>query len=317
MKRLGTLVTALLLASGVANASDFSLTHEAKFNNDNTTNTSADDTKSVEWTLAKGYMALNEDWTFTFDVDRDYTKDNDGEGKESYYGWDTEFGFETSVGEFEALGKNWKQSVWLGIEYDESNSLDSSGGSDSYGTDYIASYVASTDLTERTSVSVELLGRYLKNRADDGAGTKTTRDGDEYEANAYFTTNWNEYWTSDTALYNYWVSFDTDAASADFYVFELEHYTNFTYELPKGFYFNTEFGLESYGNSSATSESLDTTEMWIEPKLGYKYKVDENLSLHAWAGVKAFDTVTSDVRDDLDEYHNNKFEAVVGFNYSK
>jgi hypothetical protein len=96
---------------------------------------------------------------------------------------------------------------------------------------------------------------------------------------------------SDTTLYNYIISYDI---SADFYVFE----------------------LQSYGNSSATSETLSTTEMWIEPKLGYKYTVDENLNLHSWVGVKAFDAITSDVRDDLDKYHNNKFKLVVGFNYS-
>ncbi len=316
MKKLGTFIASLLIVSGIVNAEDFTLVHEAKLNNNNTTNTLNDDTTSVEWTLAKGYMALNEDLTFTFDVDRDYTTDNDGDGKDSYYGWDTEFGFQKSLGSFDAMGKNWKQDIWVGIEYDESNSLDSTGGSDSYGTGYIVSYSAGTDLTDKTSMTVELLGRYDKTKEDDGSGTKTIKDGDRYEANVYLTTNWNEYWTSDTALYNYLVSYDTSAASADFYVFELEHYTNFTYELPKGFYFDTEFGLESYGNSSATSESLSTTEMWIEPKLGYKYTVDENLSLHSWVGVKAFDAITADVRNDLDEYHNNKFEAVVGFNYS-
>lgn len=316
MKKLGTLIAALLVVSGVANAADFTLVHEAKLNNNNTNTESSDDTTSVEWTLAKGYKALNEDWTFTFDIDRDYTTDNDSGGKDSYYGWDTEFGFQKSLGSFDAMDKTWEQDIWFGIEYDESNSLDSTGGANLYDTDYVVSYTAGTDLTERTAMTVELLGRYNKARSDDGSGTKTTRDGDRYEANVYLTTNWNKYWVSDTALYNYLVSYDTSAASADFYVFELEHYTNFTYELPRGLYFNTEFGLESYGNSSATSESLSTTEMWIEPKLGYKYVVDENLSIHSWVGVKAFDAITTDVRDDLDEYHNNKFEAVVGFNYS-
>ena len=321
MRKMGTLIASLLLVSSVSNAMHItSFRQDAKFINDNTTNASnnnQDDKQTLEWTIASGYLAITEDLTATFEIEQDIISDSDSPGKDSYNAWDNTFGLEKKLPSVEFMDKTWTQTIWGGFEQETENTKDGDEGNKWDTLTFIADYTASTPISEKTKFTTELVAKYRdheKNYAEPGI-EDSTEIGDYYELNFYFDTEWNEFWKSTSILYNEFVSYSGDGYK-DYYQFELEHYTNFTYNLPKGFYFNTELGLESYGNWEF-SDTHDNTEMWIEPKLGYSHDINPGLNLYAWVGYRVFDAKTADVTHDLDEYHNNKVEALLGFKYNR
>ena len=311
-KRLIVTLAGLLALGAMASAADLSLTHEAKLNNTNVGSEAAN-TDKIEYTLAKGSAKINDDWTFIFDVDRDYIRDSESAGKEDYQGMDAELGFKKSLSDYDMFGKTWSRNIRFEMDYDAYDSVEDGNGKDSASEKYYIKYVNSTSLTERTDFGwYTELGYQTSDTDTYASGVKTNSHSSDLRAQLDFSfdTTWNEYWNSYTEVYLFYVEND-DALYTD-----VEHYTNFAYPLFKGdktsLTFNTEFGIESYGHGWKAGRSADETEFYVQPGLSAKYKHDDALSFHAYAGYKVYDNNTS-IHDTSYNVENNEFEASAGF----
>ncbi len=318
-RRLIVTLAGLLAVGAMASAANVSLTHEAKLNNHNVDASGS----QVEYTLAKGSAKINDEWSFIFDVDRDYYRDQDATaGKEDYQGLDAEFGFKKKLADYDMFGKTWSNDVRFQMDYDSSDSMDDdiTAGSDTASEKYYIKYVSSTSLTERTDFAwYTELGyqttsgdKYIDTDKDKVTDTKVSAHESDLRAQLDFSldTTWNEYWNSYTEVYLFWLD-NSDTLRAD-----VEHYTNFAYPLFKGdktsLTFNTEFGIESYKHNWKAGRKADETEFYVQPGVSAEYKHDDALSFHAYAGYKVYDDNTS-IHDTSSHVSDNEFEASVGF----
>jgi len=310
-KRLIVTLAGLLAVGAMASAAGVSLTHEVKLNNTNV-GSEATNADKIEYTLAKGSAKINDDWTFIFDVDRDYIRDSESAGKEDYQGLDAEIGFKKKLSDYDMFGKTWSSDIRFEMDYDASDSVEDGNGTDTATEKYYIKYVNSTSLTERTDFAwYTELGYKTKDSDAYVSGVKTNSHSSDLHAQLDFSfdTTWNEYWNSFTEVY-LWYYENADRLDAD-----VEHYTNFTYPLFNGdktsVAFNTEFGIESYGHTWKKGRAADETEFYVQPGLSAKYKHDDALSFHAYAGYKVYDNNTS-IHDTSYNVENNEFEASVG-----
>jgi hypothetical protein len=310
-KRLIVTLAGLLALGAISSAANLSLTHEAKLNNHHQGSEVENDHDVVEYTLAKGYAKINEDWSFIFDVDRDYHK---VDGGDNYQGWDTEFGLKRQLDSYDMFGKTWSNDIRFQMDYDSYDSVTDGNGKDSATEIYYIKYVSSTSLTERTDFEwYTELGYKTTDTDTHKAGDVTNYHNSDLRAQLdfYFITTWNKYWLSETEIYLWWLD-NSDTLSAD-----VEHYTYFTYPLYQGestsLSFVTEFAMESYDHNWKADGEKDSTEFWIEPGLVAKYQHDENLSFHAFAGYKVYDNNMSLHHTSETHVTDNEFEAKVGF----
>ena len=310
-KRLIVTLAGLLAVGAMASAAGVSLTHEAKLNN---TNVGSEDSNAdkIEYTLAKGSAKINDDWSFIFDVDRDYIRDSESAGKEDYQGMDAELGFKKKLSDYDMFGKTWSRDIRFEMDYDAYDSVENGNGTDYDAEKYYIKYVNSTSLTERTDFAwYTELGYQTSDKDVYVSGVKTNTHSSDLRAQLDFSfdTTWNQYWNSYTEVYLWYVE-NNDQLLAD-----VEHYTNFTYPLYKGdktsVAFNTEFGIESYDHTWKKGRGADSTEFYVQPGLSAKYKHDDALSFHAYAGYKVYDNNTS-IHDTSYNVENNEFEAKVG-----
>ncbi|WP_320047042.1 hypothetical protein [uncultured Ilyobacter sp.] len=312
-KRLIVTLAGLLAVGAMASAANLSLTHEAKLNNHHQGSEVTNDKDQVEYTLAKGSAKINDDWSFIFDLDRDYY---DVDGGDNYQGWDGEFGFKRKLADYDMFGKTWSNDIRFEMDYDAYDSVKNGTGTDSVSEKYYIKYVNSTSLTERTDFGwYTELGYQTSDKDEYTSGVKTTNGhSSDLRAQLDFSldTTWNEYWNSYTEVY-LWYKENADRLDVD-----VEHYTNFAYPLFEGdktsLTFNTEFGIESYDHTWKKGRDADSTEFYVQPGLLAKYKHDDALSFHAYAGYKVYDDNTS-IHDTSSTGHtaDNEFEAVVGF----
>ncbi len=311
-RRLIVTLAGLLTVGAMASAADLSVTHEAKLNNHHQGSEVAADTDQVEYTLAKGYAKINDEWTFLFDLDRDYYN---VDGGDNYQGWDGEFGFKKNLSDYDMFGKTWSRDVRFEMDYDASDSVVDGNGTDSASEKYYIKYVNSTSLTERTDFGwYTELGYQTSDKDVYTSGVKANTHSSDLRAQLDFSfdTTWNQYWNSYTEVYLWYVE-NNDQLLAD-----VEHYTNFTYPLYKGdktsVAFNTEFGIESYDHTWKKGRGADETEFYVQPGVSAKYAHNENLTFTAYAGYKVYDDNTS-IHDTSATGHtaDNEFEGKIGF----
>ena len=315
MKKISILLAALSVAA-TANAASLNLTHEAKLNDESIYKGK----DKIEYTLAKGDYKLDNGIKFKFDIDRDFIQDA-GKGIEDHEGWDTKFGIYAPVGKFDMLGKTWKNEIGAKLIYDQVDAYDTTEEYEE--TEYGAEFVTSTKLSDKTKLKVAFTGMY----AD------TDDEGDEYDGEYYgiettVSTKWTKNWSSKTYLNQYWGGYtDGDfigdnASTADYdseaYTWELDHETRWTQNIAEfdnaaiylGASFNAE--LENQGDEHQDA-GKDKSKFWAQPQIGFKYKVNDALSLHGLAGynVWSLENKGDSVKADPEE-----FEAKLGFKMS-
>ena len=201
MKRFSTLLAGLLLVGAVASAADYAVLSEVTLNN----GPDGDD-HLIEYQVAAGYMALSENLTFTFDIDKEAYETDDAETLTD------EFGLTYKLPATEMAGKTFSNEVSLGYVVDDSNSDTKK-----------VTYVTGTDMMGM-STDLELIA------------SLDEEDRDAYEANLYLGDSYGENWNLSVELYN---AYAHDGEHS----FSYETYLNYDLPLGGGFAFNTEFSL--------------------------------------------------------------------------
>ena len=316
MKKISILLAAISLAT-TANAASFNLTHEAKLNDESIYKGK----EKIEYTLAKGDYKLDNGIKFKFDIDRDFTQD-DGAGIEDHEGWDTKFGIYAPVGEFDMFGKTWKNEVGAKLLYDQEDAYDSK--EEYKETEYGAEFVTSTKLSDISKLKVAFTGMFADTEETDG----TDYDGEYYGIEATMATKWSKNWSSETSLNQYWGGYtDGDfigdsASTADYdseeYTWEVCHDTKWKQSIVKtddmDVYLGTLFHAELLNQGEEHVDAGEESEkFYVQPQIGFKYKVTDTVSLHGLAGYNVWSLANSgeSVKSDPEE-----FEAKLGFKMS-
>ncbi len=272
MKRFSTLLAGLLLVGAVASAADYSATSEVTYKNEG-----GGDAHIIDVDVAKGFMALGEATTFTFEVSKEFEEKGDGETRED------EFKLVRRLPSMDIAGKTFSNEVSLGLVLKEDNSGTAST------EDKKLTYVTGTDIMGM-STDLELLGAL-----DDD-------DNDTYEANLYLGNSFGENWSLSVELYNAY-------ANDGEHTFSYENYLNYNMDLGAGFAFNTEFSLNG-------GEYKDAT-FYAAPKISYSYSVNDEVTFFSAVVYEAFKASTDDIFDeDFDQVDGNA-EFSLGFSYSK
>ncbi len=282
MKKLATLVAGLLLVGAVASAADYSATTQVNFKND-----AGNDAHEIEWEVVSGYMALGDNLTFTFDIDKYFEELSD---KESF---DNELGLSYRLPSTEMMGKVFSNEVSLKYEVSDIAS-EGEDGEDSDTTKLV--YVTSTDLAG-VSTSLELVGG-------------VTEDKDNYEANLYLGKGFGPF----SASLEYLNSFAPDASGDDETNTELNAYLNYNYDLGMGFTFNTELGYEAPQFESGDTK---TAELYLAPQIKYTYAINEETSFFTGAVYEAVSLKSDGAIDNTYSKKDGDGKVYLGFSYSK
>lgn len=254
----------------------------------------------TEVTIGKGSYKLSDDYSFLFDVDKDFIK-NEGEARKE--GWDTQFGLAQGAG---SVG-NFDTTMYYLFRYDASwKASDESDSSDT--KQYIIAPYFSKDVTlggKDFSFGIELWAQ-LGNENDDSLKNKSG-----VETNFYLSGDLSEHWNLELAWYNF-DYYDTEEEEYDYQI-GTENYLTYSLPLPAGFMFNIENYVEAYHTPDS-----DTTLAYahIQPELEFKKAVNEHFSWHAGVSYEAFNWEFKDAqgnKDDKDIFDNNEFQAYLGF----
>jgi len=222
--------------------------------------------QKIEWTLGVGSYQLNDDYKFSFDVDKDFVEKADGT---SMQGWDTQFGLshglESKIGGFDV-----KLSTYL--RYDASWNADD--GSDSSDTkQYIITPVLSKDvsiLDKDFSLTIEMWAQVGSN--DEGS----LQDISGVETSFYLDGSLNDNWDLSLAWYNF-DYYDTEDNDYDYQI-GTEDYLNYSLPLNEHFTFNLENYVEAYYTPDERS-----TEVYghSAPEIKYTMKLNEKVTGYA------------------------------------
>ncbi len=315
MKKISLALAALTLAA-TANAASFNLTHEAKLNDESIYK----GTEKIEYTLAKGDYKLDNGMKFKFDVDRDFIKD-EGKGIEDHEGWDTAFGVYAPAGKFDMLGKTWKNQIGAKFLYDQEDAYDTTNEYEE--SEYGLEFITSTNLSDITKLDIALSGMYADT---DNKGTEY--DGEYYGIETTLATKWTKNWSSKTYFNQYFGGYTDgkfvgDSASttdydSDAYTWELDHETRWTQNIIEmdnmAVYLGASFNAQLYNQGQEHADAGKNKEkFWAQPQIGFKYAVNDAVSLHGLAGYNVWSVENSgdSVKADPEE-----FEATLGFKVS-
>jgi len=290
---------ALAVAVSIASSSAFSaelgsLTSEVKVNDYENGLT------KTEVTIGKGSYKLSDDYSFLFDVDKDFVK-NEGSARKE--GWDTQFGIAQKAGEFAGFDT----TLYYLFRYDASwVASDESNSSDT--KQYIFAPYFSKDVTlggKDFSFGIELWAQ-VGNDNDDSLQNKSG-----VETNFYLSGDLSEHWSLDLAWYNF-NYYDTAEEEYDYQI-GTENYLTYSLPLAAGFSFNIENYVEAY----FTPDSDSTIALaHIQPEFEFKKEVNEHFSWHAGVSYEAFNWEYKDSKgtaNDKDIFDNNEFQAYLGF----
>jgi hypothetical protein len=282
MKKLATLVAGLLLVGAVASAADYSATTQVNFKND-----AGNDAHEIEWEVVSGYMALGDNLTFTFDIDKYFYELSDAES------FDNELGLSYKLPSTEMMGKVFSNEVSLKYEV-EDIATEGADGEDSDTTKLV--YVTSTDVAG-VATSVELIGG-------------VTEDKDNYEANLYLGKGFGPV----SASVEYLNAFHPDASGDDETNTELNVYLNYNYDLGMGFAFNTEVGYEAgkfeIGNAGPA-------ELYVAPQIRYTYAINDETSFFTGAVYEVISMKSDDAIEGTYSDKDGDGKVYLGFSYSK
>jgi hypothetical protein len=278
MKKLATLVAGLLLVGSMASAADYAARTKINFKND-----AGGDDHKIEWEVVTGYMALGDNLTFTFDIDKAFYELSDAES------FDNELGLVYKLPSTEMMGKTFSNEVALKYEIKELDEVENEDTAKLI-------YITSTDVAG-LSTSVELIGG-------------VTEDKDNYEANVYLGKGFGPF----SASLEYLNTFAPDASGDDKSNTELNAYLNYNKDLGMGFSFNTEFGFEAekfeIGNAGGAT-------IYAAPQLKYSYKISDETSFFTGIVYEALKGSSDDVFDDTFSKVDGDGKVYLGFSYSK
>jgi opacity protein-like surface antigen len=277
MKKLATLVAGLLFVCGVANAADYSVTSEVSVKN-GPYGRAAGDFHPIEWEVAKGYMALGDSTTFTFNVKKTFQELSDAEASEF------ELGLVEKLPATEFAGKTFSNEVALRYKVEGAETDTTS-----------LTYVTGTDFAG-VSTTLEVAGKLAESE-------------DKYDVNLYLGKalgdNLSLSVEAKTAI-------DPEASGDDEFEFALNTFLNYNYDLGMGFSFNTECALKT-GSEFETAEAYVAPQL----KYGYSLAVNENTSFYTGVVYEALKYKTDNLGDDDFEKVDGEAKAYLGFTYAK
>ncbi|MPX91204.1 hypothetical protein [Salinivibrio sp. VYel1] len=254
----------------------------------------------TEVTIGKGSYKLSDDYSFLFDVDKDFIK-NEGEARKE--GWDTKFAVAQGIsplGSFDAL---------MNYIFYYDASWQASNGSDSSDTKkYVLQPYFSKDIIlggKDFSFGIELWAQ-LGNNNDESLKNKSG-----FETNFYLFGDLSEHWNLELAWYNFNYYHDP----ADEYQYQIGTEDYLTYSLPLAD--NVSFNVETMLYADHLPErDLTTADVHIQPQLEFKKQVNDNFSWHAGVTYEVLSWNYTDAKGtakDRNAFDNNEFEAYLGF----
>lgn len=315
VKTLSPLFVGLSIASSGLSAGELN-----SFASEVTLNDYKNGYQKIEATIGIGSYKLNDNFKFTFDVDKDFIKSNIAEeyvdeirdpitnavmtpattipgytvDKE---GWDTQFGISQKIATFSGI----TASMYYLIRYDASWEA-STGDNSSYTAQYILAPIFDTEFKiadQDFSFTLELWAQV--GESDGGS----LQDVSGYETNFYLSGDLSEHWNLSLAWYN----FNYYNSDSDEYDYQIGTEDYLTYSLPLTD--NVTFELEGYYEAYYTPESKDRIIYGhIKPMIIYKKKIDDDLSWHADVSYGA---VAYEHHGSESTWGNNEIEVAVGF----
>lgn len=296
IKLAALLVSLPLVSTGVFAGELNSFSHQVKVNDYD------QGYQKTEWTLGVGSYKLNDDYKFSFDVDKDFVEDSsDGTSKQ---GWDTQFGLshdlENKIAGFDV-------SLSYLVRYDASWQTDD--GSD-------ASSTVQHIITPWLSKDIKIAGKDFSLSVELWAQVGTTDEGSMqdlsgFETSFYLDGDLSDNWSLSLAWYN----FDYYDADEDEYDYQIgtENYLNYSLPLNDNFTFNVESYFEAYYTPDSESSSLDGH---IAPEIKFKKKLDETYS---WYAAVSYDLVkiSYSKTDDVSSHawNNKEVEVTLGVSF--
>jgi opacity protein-like surface antigen len=279
MKKLATLVAGLLFVCGVANAADYSANTQINLKN-GPYGRAAGDYHEIEWEVVNGYMALGDNTTFTFDVDKYFYELKDDES------FDVELGITQRLPSTEMMGKTFSNEVSL--KYNVEQQADEE---DKDTTKLV--YVTGTDFAG-VSTSLELIGAMAE-------------DKDTYEANVYLGKGLGDYFSLSVEAKN---AINPDESDDADYEFALNTFLNYNYDLGMGLKFNTECAFK-------TESEFEATTAYVAPQLKYSYAVNEETTFYTGVVYEALKYTTTDLGDEDFDKVDGEGKVYLGFNYTR
>lgn len=254
----------------------------------------------LELTIGKGTYQLNDNFNFTFDVDKDFITKANGTKLE---GWDTQFGLVQDLGEI----KGFDLSLNYLLRYDSSWETASHKKLKNGLTQYIISpyfnkeiKLAGKDFSFGTELWAQVGG-------EDGQSLENKAGG---ETNFYLSGALSEKWNLELALYN----MNYYSADADKYEYTVGTENTLAYNLPLkgGLTFNIDNYLYAEYNTDIES---NVVEMYIRPKVKYT-KEFSNVKAYGAIAYEVFSYEASKNGAGIPSeksWANNEFELTLGF----
>lgn len=264
-----------------------------------------DDYSLIEWKLAEGYLSLNEEWDFEYDIEREFYFDRDlGGGERNLTGWDNLMGFVKNMGSYEAFNREWNRDLGFMWEYDQLDIPSRAGGN------YDKSEVA-LRYRVRTNADIGRGGTYW---GFDFWGAKvftTGKNGYSLEANLISATNWGYGFQTFNTLYNEYYDYGGYNGT---YLLGLESYTRWTHELSRYWAFTVEAGVDTDKYSGGTAADY-TLELTLYPYLLYNREVLPELRIFGELGLPGYRYAK--IRDEFqsDSTSGIYLVALVGIQY--
>lgn len=296
----------LTCLSTLLHASNFSFTNEMKINDE--TNYRPDGRQKNEWTVAKGYYHINDDYTFLFDVDRDFVTYD--ESDKDYTAWDIHVALDRDVKEYNIFGRPVTSSLRLDYYWDKSSVIKE--------TELGGRYITSLKINDDSKFNTTFLGRYvkrhhLKGDYDEGNGVFGIET-------SYYET-FNKYWDFYASIKGYYGGY-TDGGST-FYNdrdgFNYEGGMALTFENPLydanelEIDFITTFATYWYAQGDDyENSSTKYTKTYIRPELKFTKHLNEDFKVYLSTRYNIFGEYAhdNDTTKGVDEW-----ESTFGFNF--
>lgn len=264
-----------------------------------------DDYSLIEWTLAEGYLYLDEKWDFEYDIQREFYSDYDlGNGEKSLTGWDNLVGFVRDTGKHEFAGKEWSTDLGFMWEYQQLSIPSDSGGN------FDKSELA-LRYRVRTTADIGKGGTYWGFDFWAAKVFVTGDDGYSLEANLVSATNWGYGFQTFNTVYNEyydWGGFNGTHRLG------IESYTRWTHELSRYWAFVIEAGIEANTYSGGTTADYDN-EFTLYPHLLYNREICEDFRVFGELGLPGYRYAKSKNDFDLNSSSGIYWTALIGIQY--
>jgi hypothetical protein len=255
------------------------------------TETNENDSQGIEWTLAEGKVAITDELSLTFDVEKNYKETTTGETTSTF--WDNTFGISYDLG----TSGDWALSTGLG--YDNDTNADGTTKL----SEWYPWFEASTALTDNVDLTLVAIMYY-----NDGSAADT--HGDDYELDIVFSTGKLGIFDSASLPIEIYYNTSGGVGTSDDLNVELEP-TAITklYSNDNGVYLNLCYdGDITFGDAGGT-----TANFTIAPKLGWGTSYSNDISIFASVAYDVIAATYNDTTaDDWTTTDGNEFVAVVG-----